>query len=94
MNLMGEHTCSVLGARVEETSGMVGGGAMPLAKLDSYAVTLSPKTFSAKSLETRLRNATPPVVARIHEDKVILDLRCIREDEMNQLTVILNEFAK
>lgn len=94
MNLMGEHTCSVLGAKVEETSGMVGGGAMPLAKLDSYAVTLSPKIFSAKSLETKLRNATPPVVARIHEDKVILDLRCIREEEINQLGAILNEFAK
>ena len=73
---------------------MVGGGAMPLAKLDSYAVTLSPKNFSAKSLETKLRNATPPVVARIHEDKVILDLRCIRVGEINQLGVILNEFAK
>ena len=94
MNLMGEHTCSVLGAKVEETSGMVGGGAMPLAKLDSYAVTLSPKNFSAKSLETKLRNATPPVVARIHEGKVILDLRCIRVGEINQLGVILNEFAK
>ncbi len=94
MNLMGEHTCSLLGAKVEGTSGMVGGGAMPLAKLDSYAVTLSPKNSSAKSLETRLRHATPPVVARIHEDKVILDLRCIQEDEMNQLGLILNEFAK
>ena len=94
MNLMGEQTCSVLVAKVEETLGMVGGGAMPLAKLDSYAVTLSPKIFSAKSLETKLRNATPPVVARIHEDKVILDLRCIREEEINQLGAILNEFAK
>ena len=94
MNLMGEHTCSVLGARVGETSGMVGGGAMPLAELESYAVTLSPKNSSAKSLETKLRNATPPVVARIHEDKVILDMRCIREGEMDQLGVILNEFAK
>ena len=94
INLMGEHTCSALGARVEETSGMVGGGAMPLAELESYAVTLSPKNSSAKSLETKLRNATPPVVARLHEDKVILDMRCIREDEMNQLGVILNEFAK
>ena len=94
MNLMGEHTCSVLGAKVEETSGMVGGGAMPLAELDSYAVTLSPQNSSAKSLETKLRNATPPIVARIHEDKVILDMRCIREGEMDQLGVILNEFAK
>ncbi|MCY4382599.1 MAG: L-seryl-tRNA(Sec) selenium transferase [Nitrospinae bacterium] len=93
MNLMGKHTCSLLGARVEETSGMVGGGAMPLAKLDSFAVTLSPKNSSAKSLETKLRHGTPPVVARIHEDKVILDLRCIQEDEMYQLGVILNEFT-
>ena len=94
MTLIGENACSVLGARVEETSGMVGGGAMPLAELDSCAVTLSPQNTSAKSLETKLRNATPPVVARIHEDKVVLDLRCIREDEMNQLAVTLNEFAK
>ena len=94
MNLIGENACSVLGARVEETSGMVGGGAMPLAELESCAVTLSPQNSSAKSLETRLRHGSPPVVARIHEDKVVLDLRCIREDEMKQLAVILNEFAK
>ncbi len=93
INFMGKHTCSLLGARVEETSGMVGGGAMPLAKLDSFAVTLSPQNSSAKSLETKLRHGNPPVVARIHEDKVILDLRCIQEDEMYQLGVILNEFT-
>ena len=94
MNLMGEHTCSVLGANGEETSGMVGGGAMPLAELDSYAVTLSPQNFSAKTLEAKLRNGSPPVVARVHEDKVILDLRCISEDDINQLAVVLNEFAR
>ena len=94
IKLMGEHTCSVLGAKVEETSGMVGGGSMPMANLESYAVTLSPKNCSAKSLETRLRQGSPPVVARIHEDKVILDLRCIQNDELNHLGVILNEFTK
>lgn len=94
LKLMSEQTRYVLGAKVEETSGMVGGGAMPQAELDSYAVTLSPTNSSAKSLETKLRGATPPVVARIHEDKVILDLRCIREDEINELSVILNESAK
>ena len=94
MSLMEEHTCSILGARVEESSGMVGGGAMPLVELKSYAVTLSPKNSSAKSLEIKLRHGTPPVVARIHEDKVILDLRCIRENEMNQLAEILKEITK
>ena len=94
MNLMGEHTRSTLGAKLEETSGMVGGGAMPLAALDSYAVTLSPQNTSAKSLETKLRHGNPPVVARIHENKVILDLRCIREDEIHQLAVTLNEVTK
>ncbi len=93
MNSIGNHTRAVLGADMEETTGMVGGGAMPLAELDSYAVTLSPKNSSPQSLEARLRNCTPPVVARVHGNKVILDMRCIREEEIERLVVILDELA-
>ncbi len=91
--LMGERACSALGASVEKTSGMVGGGAMPLAKLDSCAVTLSPQNSSADSLETKLRHAAPPVVARVHGDKVILDLRCVTGEEIRQLAALLRELA-
>ena len=93
INLMGQHTCSIFNAEIAITSGMVGGGAMPLAELDGYAVTLSPINYSAKSLESKLRDGTPPVVARIQEEKVILDLRCIRVDEINVLADILRELA-
>ena len=94
MRLMGGGACSALGARIEETSGMVGGGAMPLAELASCAVTLSPRNSSVESLEARLRSSTPPVVGRVHGDRVVLDLRCVREDEIHQLAVILGELAK
>lgn len=94
MRLTGERACAVLGAGVEETSGRVGGGAMPLAELESCAVTLSPRNSSAEALEAMLRGGDPPVAARVREGKVALDLRCVREEEISQLAAVLNECAR
>ena len=94
MDAMGEETRSALGADVEETSGMVGGGAMPLAELAGFAVTLSPQNCSAQALEAKLRGGDPPVIARVREGKAALDLRCVGEDEIRQLAAVLRECAK
>jgi L-seryl-tRNA(Ser) seleniumtransferase len=67
------------GARVVPTVGQVGGGAMPLVELEGFGVAL--KVKKPQSLLERLRAQDPPVLARLHQDQVILDVRTVLEDE-------------
>ncbi len=66
---------------IVDTISRVGGGALPLQQLASIAVTLAPqdRTFSAAHIEKELRKNEPPVITRIEEDRVFMDLRTIQE---------------
>jgi L-seryl-tRNA(Ser) seleniumtransferase len=66
-------------AAVVASSASVGGGAFPTAQIPSFAVALS---SNATSFEERLRRGDPPVVGRINDDRLLLDLRSVfpRED--------------
>jgi L-seryl-tRNA(Ser) seleniumtransferase len=69
--------------RVEIVSGesLVGGGSAPTSTLPTFLVAVTAQTLSADELAERLRQATPPVVARVEEGRVLLDLRTVFEDE-------------
>ena len=68
---------------IADTVSRVGGGALPLQRLNSKAVTLSPKerTFSAIHIGTELRKNEPPVIVRIEEGRVFMDIRTIRDED-------------
>ena len=73
-------------ARVTRTTATVGGGAFPGAHIPSAAVTLD--VASPDALEAKLRGGTVPVVARIADGKVVLDLRSVGaelDDELGSL---------
>jgi L-seryl-tRNA(Ser) seleniumtransferase len=63
----------------------VGGGSLPLEELPTMLLTLEAKGVSAQELEKRLRLADPPVVGRIVEDKLCLDLRTVASRELGDL---------
>ncbi len=67
-----------LGGRVAETTARIGGGALPLLELPSYACALD----GGDALAERLRNGDPAVVARVQEGLVLLDCRTITEAEL------------
>ena len=46
-------------------------------------------TLTAAQLEARLRRSTPPVVARIQDGRVVLDLRTIAREDDATLAAIL-----
>jgi L-seryl-tRNA(Ser) seleniumtransferase len=60
---------------VEACVSTVGGGAMPTAELASFAVTLA--GVPADALDARLRAARVPVVGRIADGRVWLDMRTL-----------------
>lgn len=68
---------------IKKAKSAVGGGALPLAELDTVCVCLSSEKLSAKEIEERLRTKPKiPVISRIKDDTVLLDLRTIRDDEI------------
>ncbi|MDF2771493.1 MAG: L-seryl-tRNA(Sec) selenium transferase [Geminicoccaceae bacterium] len=59
---------------VIETEASVGGGAFPTARIPSRAVALD---GDAEEIERRLRHGTPPVIGRIGQGRVLLDVRSV-----------------
>jgi len=65
-----------LDCTVESGESEVGGGALPLEALPTRLLSLGPPR-SATLLEARLRRGTPPVLARIREGRIVVDLRTV-----------------
>ena len=59
----------------------VGGGAVPDRGIPSVLVALTPGARGADRLAAALRAGSPPVVARVAEGRLLIDLRTIRPDE-------------
>ena len=65
------------GASVTRAAGKVGGGALPLLELEGPVVALD---ANAETVARALREADPPVIARIHDGRVLLDPRTLGDD--------------
>lgn len=72
----------------------VGGGSAPTTHPPTALIALTHTTFSADALEQRLRQQTPPVVARILDDRLVLDLRTVAESEEDELLETLSLLQK
>ena len=67
---------------VVETEASVGGGAFPTARILSYAVALQ---GNAATIEQRLRSGVHPVIGRIANGRVLLDMRSVPAAHDEQL---------
>ena len=74
---------NAMDATLIEGYSQVGGGAMPLEKLPTYLISLSSNRMSAQDIEDALRLNNPPIICRINEDRVLLDVRTIKEEEFD-----------
>lgn len=70
---------------IEEQRSEVGGGALPAASLPTYCIAIQSPQIAPNRLEAALRGADPAVVGRIKGERVLLDLRTVREDEVGPL---------
>ena len=71
---------------IEDTLSQIGGGSLPTERIKSKCVTIMPKNISTAALEEKLRQGENPVVGRISDDKLILDMRTVLEDEIDRLS--------
>jgi L-seryl-tRNA(Ser) seleniumtransferase len=73
-----------VGIEVVEVASRVGGGAAPEMDLPSFAVALQ-SDLGPDSLAIALRRTAPPVIARIVDDRLVMDVRTIQRDEEDDL---------
>jgi L-seryl-tRNA(Ser) seleniumtransferase len=62
----------------------VGGGALPGVEPESWMVELAAPALGAEALADALAAGDPPVVARIGGDRVLLDVRTLADDEIDE----------
>lgn len=78
-----EHVLSELGpiegCKMEVTKGqsVIGGGAAPTATLATFVLAICCDRCSPEELLTRLRSQSPPVIARIEANRLVVDLRTV-----------------
>lgn len=68
-------------AEVIELTSLAGGGALPGAVLKGYGVAIGCQNISAENLERHLRQQSTPIIARIQDNTVTFDVRCLGEDD-------------
>ena len=68
-----------------EDQAFLGGGSVPTQSLPTVCVALAPARGSVESLSKKLRTGSPPVMGRIKQDRLLIDLRTVFADQDLQL---------
>jgi L-seryl-tRNA(Ser) seleniumtransferase len=74
-----ERLADLTGGSVERTTAKAGGGALPLAEVESYACALGIELADA------LRRGEPPVVGIVREGRFLLDCRTLSDAEVEEV---------
>jgi L-seryl-tRNA(Ser) seleniumtransferase len=74
-----ERLAAAVGGALERTVARVGGGALPLAELESWACAVE------ESLAAPLRCGEPPVIGIVRDGKLLLDCRTLRDDDVDEV---------
>ena len=80
--------------RIEEDKAEVGGGSYPASYLESVAVKLTHKELHATEIERRLLEVEIPIITRIKDNSIILDMRTLRTREFDIVKAALEEVTK
>lgn len=71
----------------------VGGGAGPTSTLPTTLIAITHTERSAQEIEQQLRTFSPPIISRISEGKVLLDLRTVFLDQLPAVSAALKVLA-
>jgi len=79
---------------IEAAHSQIGSGSLPVETLPSIAITLAPLSGDdreLRQLSSALRQLPRPVIGRIHDGALWLDLRCLEDEDATQLVAQLRE---
>ena len=67
----------------------IGGGSAPGVELPTWLVSIARDGLTSAALEAQLRGLTPPIIARIEHDHLLLDLRTVLPDQDPLLAALI-----
>ena len=82
-----------LAVRVCSMESAVGGGSLPELSLPSFGVAISGELSSDK-LARGLRHARCPILARVHDDELCLDVRTLRDEDWDAVAEALADLLR
>jgi len=86
-------TQSQISAELLDGESLIGGGSAPSAVLPTTLIALTSDKLSAQEMAARLRRSDPPVIARVEEGRVLLDLRTVFPQQDEVLKQLLVQIA-
>ncbi|WP_090926022.1 L-seryl-tRNA(Sec) selenium transferase [Salibacterium qingdaonense] len=82
-------------AAVEDEYSRVGGGTMPEVELPTAVAAITPSTVSAEEAAACLRTySDPPIAVRVKNEKILVDMRTLTEEEMKVTAQALSRIEK
>lgn len=91
--LAAKTSSSKLHIEIIDGESVIGGGAAPSSVLPTRLLAISCEGLSADELASHLRASDPPIIARVEQGQVLLDLRTVLDDQDAALAVILQRIA-
>jgi len=82
-----------LKVEIVDGESVLGGGAAPSSVLPTRLLALTCEGLSADELTARLRGSQPPIIARVDEGRVLLDLRTVFPDQDSAIASALSRIA-
>lgn len=79
---------------VVEGTSRVGGGTMPEVELETYLIAIGHRHVASHELHERLRFNEPVIIGRIHQDRLLLDLRTVTIEEQGEILEALDKMSK
>ena len=74
---------------VETEYSQVGGGSLPLERIETRVLSVLPKSMTLNQLEEGLRMANTPVIGRIARDRFLIDVRTVFDHQLPMLAKML-----
>jgi len=68
-----------------ETQSAVGGGSAPVSSLPTVAIAVAGESFTPNQIADNLRQWTPPIITRIVDNRVLIDLRTVAPSEETEI---------
>lgn len=85
---------STIRAELLPGESIIGGGAAPGSNLPTHLIALTSESFSADQFATRLRQNEPPIITRVEEGRVLIDLRTVFPGQEAVVLAALERIAK
>jgi L-seryl-tRNA(Ser) seleniumtransferase len=76
---------------ITKQEGVIGGGSSPNTRLDATVVAVSPANHHTMA---QLRAFSPPIIARLHDGTLLLDVRTLRDEELELVAIAVSRATR